>query len=124
LWVVVHFLLVQDLVKLGTIQPIIHINHLDMSNNKVFLGIITAAIAGAVIGLLFAPEDGNETRKKIKKKTNNLATDLIDALEKSKAKAEGAVDDLKDEGRKYADEAANKAAEYTDAAREQVNKYQ
>ena len=59
-----------------------------MSNNKVFLGIITAAIAGAVIGLLFAPEDGNETRKKIKKRTNNLATDLIDALEKSKAKAE------------------------------------
>ena len=95
-----------------------------MSNNKVFLGIITAAIAGAVIGLLFAPEDGNETRKKIKKRTNNLATDLIDALEKSKAKAEGAVDDLKDEGKKYADEAANKAAEYTDSAREEVNKYQ
>ncbi|MCE6990255.1 YtxH domain-containing protein [Dyadobacter sp. CY323] len=95
-----------------------------MSNNKVFLGIITAAIAGAVIGLLFAPEDGNETRKKIKKRTNSLATDLIDALEKSKSKAEGAVEDLKDEGKRYADEASNKAAEYTDAAREEVNKYQ
>ena len=41
-----------------------------MNGNKAFWGIVTAAAVGAIIGLLFAPEDGNKTRKKIKKKTN------------------------------------------------------
>jgi gas vesicle protein len=78
-----------------------------MVNSKVFWGIVTAAAAGAVIGMLFAPEEGTEVRKKIKKRTNSLASELIDALEKSKAKAGQAVDDLKskedatDEFQKY-----------------------
>lgn len=92
-----------------------------MSGNKVFLGIVAAAVAGAVIGLLFAPEDGSKTIKKIKKKTNSLASDLIDALEKSKGKAENAASELKSEGKAYADEAANKASEYADQAKQEYN---
>ncbi|TLU99197.1 YtxH domain-containing protein [Dyadobacter luticola] len=92
-----------------------------MSNSKIVLGIVTAAVAGAVIGLLFAPDEGDKTIKKLKKKTNSLAADLIDALEKSKAKAEQTASDLKEEGEKYKDEAANKAADYADAAKEQYH---
>jgi gas vesicle protein len=91
-----------------------------MSTNKIILGIVTAAVAGAVIGLLLAPEDSKKTFKKLKKKTNELAGDLITALEKSKAKAADAAGQLKKEGETYADEAAGKAEEYVDAAREQV----
>ena len=75
------------------------------STSKYFLGIVTAAAVGAVIGLLFAPEEGNKVRKKIKKKTNSLASELIDALEKSKEKAET----LKARGEKYADDVTEKA---------------
>jgi len=39
-----------------------------MGTNKIFWGIVTAAAVGAVIGLLFAPEEGNQTRKKIRKR--------------------------------------------------------
>ncbi|MGG7661344.1 YtxH domain-containing protein [Dyadobacter sp. BHUBP1] len=74
-----------------------------MSTNKIIFGIVTAAVAGAVIGLLLAPEDSKKTIKKLKKKTNELAGDLIAALEKSKAKAADAADQLKKEGEAYAD---------------------
>lgn len=91
-----------------------------MSTNKIILGLVTAAVAGAVIGLLFAPEDSKKTIRKLKKKTNSLAGDLIAALEKSKEKAADAAGRLKKEGEAYADEAAGKAGEYVDSAREQV----
>lgn len=95
-----------------------------MNGNKAFWGIVTAAAVGAVIGLLFAPEDGGETRKKIKRKTNSLASDLIDALEKSKEKAASVVGQVKKEGEEYKDEALNKADEYSNKAKEEINKYQ
>lgn len=69
-----------------------------MINNKVFWGIIAAAAVGVTVGLLFAPEDGDKTRKKIKRKTNSLAGELIDALEKSKQKTTEKVDQLREEG--------------------------
>ncbi|CAG5004314.1 hypothetical protein DYBT9275_03345 [Dyadobacter sp. CECT 9275] len=88
-------------------------------NNKAFWGIVTAAAVGAVIGLLFAPEDGDKTRKKIKRKTNSLASELLDALEKSKAKADQAASELKNKGQEYADKAAFKVNEVA----EEVNSY-
>jgi len=94
-----------------------------MINGKVFWGIVTAAAAGAVIGMLFAPEEGTQTRKKIKKKTNSLASELIDALEKSKDKAVSSAEDLKDKGQKYKDDLTDKAEELADDAADQVSKY-
>lgn len=81
-----------------------------MASNRFFLGIVTAVAAGVVIGLLFAPEDGNKMRKKIKKRTNSLASELIEALEKSKASAER----LKSEGEEYKDEILDTAQEAKD----------
>jgi len=93
------------------------------TNNNAFWGIVTAAAVGAVIGLLFAPDEGNNTRKKIKKKTNSLASDLIDALEKSKEKVSSAAGDIKDKGLKYKDEAVDTAEKYVDDANEEIEKY-
>ena len=51
-----------------------------MSNNgRVFLGIVTAAAAGAVIGLLFAPEKGDDLRRKVKDSVNDWADQLLDS---------------------------------------------
>lgn len=94
-----------------------------MATNKAFWGIVTAAAVGAVIGLLFAPDEGNNTRKKIKKRTNSLASDLIDALEKSKEKVSSAAGDIKDQGLKYKDEAVDTAEKYVDDANEEIEKY-
>ncbi|MCE7064416.1 YtxH domain-containing protein [Dyadobacter sp. CY326] len=94
-----------------------------MNGNKAFWGIVTAAAVGAIIGLLFAPEEGNQTRKKIKKKTNSLATDLIDALEKSKEKVASVAGQVKKEGEEYKEAALDKADEYTDEAKQEINRY-
>lgn len=94
-----------------------------MVNSKVFWGIVTAAAAGAVIGLLFAPEDGTKTRKKIKKKTNSLASELIEALEKGKEKAVSSAEELKDKGQQYKNDLTDKAEELAANAADEVNKY-
>jgi gas vesicle protein len=78
-----------------------------MASNRVFWGIVSAAVAGALIGLLVAPEEGAKIRKKIKKKTNSLAGDLIDALEKSKAQAEA----LKSQAKESLDDLTASASE-------------
>lgn len=75
-----------------------------MSNNKVFWGILTAAAAGAIIGLLFAPEDGEETRKKIRRSANDWASDMLDQIEKGKVKAQDVGSKIKANGEHLKDE--------------------
>lgn len=47
-----------------------------MSSGKVLLGILAGAAAGALLGILFAPEKGTVTRKKITKKGEDYADSL------------------------------------------------
>ena len=94
-----------------------------MINGKVFWGIVTAAAAGAVIGMLFAPDEGTQTRKKIKRKTNSLASELIEALEKSKDKVVKSAEDLKEKGQKNKNDLYDKAEELADDAAQEVHKY-
>ena len=58
-----------------------------MSTGKVMLGILAGLAAGAALGILFAPDKGSETRKKISKKSMELTdavkekiSDFIDSL--------------------------------------------
>lgn len=47
-----------------------------MSSGKVVLGLLAGMAAGAVLGILLAPDKGSDTRKKISKK----GTDYSDSL--------------------------------------------
>jgi gas vesicle protein len=58
-----------------------------MSSGKVLLGVLAGVAAGALIGILFAPDKGTETRKKIVKKSE----DYVDEV---KEKFNGLIDDL------------------------------
>lgn len=49
-----------------------------MSSTKVVLGIIAGASIGAIAGILFAPDKGSATRKKIIDQTNDLRSILND----------------------------------------------
>ena len=47
-----------------------------MSSGKVLLGVLAGLAAGALLGILFAPEKGSVTRKKMSKKAEDYADGL------------------------------------------------
>ncbi|MES2543256.1 MAG: YtxH domain-containing protein [Bacteroidota bacterium] len=58
-----------------------------MSTGKVLLGALAGVATGAILGILFAPDKGSNTRKKIAKKG-------LDTAEGLKAKYNDAIDSL------------------------------
>jgi gas vesicle protein len=77
-----------------------------MSSGKVLLGVLAGVAAGALIGILFAPDKGTETRKKIvrksedyvdevKDKFNGLVDDMIRKMDKAQAKANKMAEEVK-----------------------------
>jgi gas vesicle protein len=66
------------------------------TQSKVLLGILGAAAAGVVIGLLIAPEKGKDMRKKIRKTAGDWADSLGELWTRGKEAAEEAATDVKD----------------------------
>ena len=52
-----------------------------MNSSKIVLGILGGVAAGALLGVLFAPEKGSKTRKKIVNKSNDIVDDLKNKFE-------------------------------------------
>jgi hypothetical protein len=52
-----------------------------MNTGKLVLGIVAGAAAGALLGVLFAPEKGTMTRKRIRCKEEDLRSDLKDKID-------------------------------------------
>ncbi len=65
------------------------------TGTKVLLGVLGAAAAGVVIGLLIAPEKGSETRKRIAKTTGDWADQLSNVFKNTRDQ----FNDLKDKAR-------------------------
>ena len=52
-----------------------------MKADKIILGVLGGVAVGALLGVLFAPEKGDKTRKKIIDKSNDYADELKDKLD-------------------------------------------
>ena len=74
------------------------------TRTKVILGLVGAAAAGVIVGLLVAPEKGSDMRKKV----GDTATDWAGRVSDLFTSAKGEVDNLKTKGSNLAKEAANK----------------
>ena len=55
-----------------------------MKANNVVAGFLAGVAAGAVLGILFAPDKGSETRKAISQKSTDLMNGVNDQLNKFK----------------------------------------
>ena len=74
------------------------------TKSRFILGLVGAAAAGVLVGLLLAPEKGTDLRKRVGKTATDWAGHLTDLF----ANAKGEIDNLKDKGTKAAGEAAGK----------------
>ncbi|MFC6876714.1 YtxH domain-containing protein [Flavobacterium myungsuense] len=71
-----------------------------MESGKVILGVVSGIAVGAVLGVLFAPEKGSKTRRKIletgKEYTDNLKEKFSDLYEDVSNKYENLLEDAKE----------------------------
>jgi gas vesicle protein len=75
------------------------------SNNtgKVLGAIFLGAAIGGVLGVLFAPDKGSETRKKISKKSNDLTDSVKEKFDSIVDKFRKEVEDVKEQANDFAE---------------------
>mgnify|MGYP006372663101 FL=1 len=69
-----------------------------MKTDKVILGVIGGLAAGALMGILFAPDKGTKTRKKIKRKSNEYVDGIKEKFDSTIDTISNKYDTLKQEG--------------------------
>ena len=57
------------------------------NTGKILTAVAAGAAAGAILGVLFAPDKGSETRRKINEQGKKIADGVKDKLQKGKEKA-------------------------------------
>lgn len=85
-----------------------------MSKGKLLTGILTGAAAGAIIGILLAPDKGSETRKKIAKKSNDLGGSVKDGFNKLGESLNNKYQNIKGDARDLVEKGKEKGVEFKD----------
>lgn len=62
------------------------------NNGKILAALLMGAAAGATLGVLFAPDKGSETRRKIADRASELGDGLNDSISKGKEVITGLKD--------------------------------
>jgi len=79
-----------------------------MSSSKVLLGFVAGAAVGALAGLLFAPDKGENTRKKIADKTGDWSDTAKETFNGIIDGVKNVYSGTKDEAEEYGDKAKAK----------------
>jgi gas vesicle protein len=88
-----------------------------MSKGKVLLGLLAGVAVGAALGILFAPDKGWNTRKRISKKAEDLTNDLREKFDEFIDMVSVKVDEVKSKVSDISDKAKEKAEEVKKEAR-------
>ena len=86
-----------------------------MSKGKLITGVLTGIAAGAVLGILLAPDKGSETRKKIAKKGNDLSGSVKDGFNRLGENINTKYQNIKDGTKDLAEKTKEKGAELKDS---------
>jgi len=82
-----------------------------MKSGKVFLGLLAGVAVGAALGILFAPDKGWNTRKRISKKAEDIADDLREKFDEFLDNISVKVDETKDKASDISDKVKSKVNE-------------
>jgi gas vesicle protein len=78
-----------------------------MDTGKVVLAALAGLATGAILGILFAPEKGADTRNKISNKGKDSLGDLKNKYNNLIDQLSSKLDNVKSEGEKYMEEGKN-----------------
>lgn len=81
------------------------------STGKVVLGVLAGAAVGALVGVLFAPDKGTETRKKIAESSNDLIEDWKEKFDDLIAGFNEKVQPAKDNAKEWVEKGKSKIEE-------------
>jgi len=77
-----------------------------MSSSKLLVGFLAGAAVGALAGILFAPDKGSNTRKKISNKTGDITDsvknsfgDFIDGVKETYSNAKESAEEFADKAK-------------------------
>lgn len=82
-----------------------------MSSKNVFMGFLAGAATGALMGVLYAPDKGEKTRKKIKKNSSRYAEDVKEGVNDFMDEIKERFDGMKNEVNETAKETKEKVDE-------------
>ena len=92
-----------------------------MNTGKVLLGILAGAATGATLGILFAPDKGTNTRKKISKTGEDYLNNLRNKFEDFLVKATNELEYVKSEAEDLLDKGKGKAQEVKEEIKNKAN---
>lgn len=92
-----------------------------MGTGKILLGVLAGVAVGATLGILFAPDKGANTRKKIVKKGDDYADDLKEKFQEFVENMTEKYENVKEEASNLVEKAKNKAEELEAMATAKVN---
>lgn len=92
-----------------------------MNSGKVVLGLLAGIAAGAVLGILLAPDSGSNTRKKISKKGDDYMGDLKEKFNDFVENMTERFETVKDEAEDMLDKTKAKAQEVKREVRNGMN---
>ncbi len=72
------------------------------NNSKILVALAAGIAAGAVLGVLFAPEKGADTRKKILDQGKKMSDDVKNKFNKGMEKLNDLKDGLKEKAEEFA----------------------